>query len=391
MCKASRGSQPEVPIQTVKSYLYPILLGVSALSISLSSAYYSIYGLGALFAGAALQIMVMAGTLEFAKVVLAGFLHRFWKDLPTLLRSYLSVAVVILIVISSMGIYGYLASAYQNSSLELGSVEDRIEMLEGRKSRYTQQIASINQERQGLTSTILTLSQGLTGNTIQYIDPQSGQLITTQSAAARNILQQQLTSARDRESLLSTQVDVFSDSLIVLDNRVFEVKDASSATRNLGPLLFLSQVSGMSMDKVVNILIVVIMLVFDPLAVTMIVATSVSFDVVRKPRKELKVESKKKESSDPQEEFENIPFTQEFKPTNSDQTLVTFEKYFQPPDDPEQQLESSEKNRKVREIRKLGKHYHITYEDGSVDRIHETTYYKFVNDNNIKCDKVRAT
>lgn len=387
MCKASRGSQPEVPIQTVKSYLYPILLGVSALSISLSSAYYSIYGLGALFAGAALQIMVMAGTLEFAKVVLAGFLHRFWKDLPTLLKSYLSVAVVILIVISSMGIYGYLASAYQNSSLELGSVEDRIEMLEGRKSRYTQQIASINQERQGLTSTILTLSQGLTGNTIQYIDPQSGQLITTQSAAARNILQQQLTSARDRESLLSTQVDVFSDSLIVLDNRVFEVRDASSATRNLGPLLFLSQVSGMSMDRVVNILIVVIMLVFDPLAVTMIVATSVSFDTVRKPTK---LNPTEQPESEPVQQFENIPFTQKSTPTvEPDQTFNTFEKYFEPWNESEQQLESSEEKRKIKEIKKLGKHYHIRYEDNSVDRIHEDLYYTFINDNGIQHTSVR--
>lgn len=377
----------------MRSYLYPVLLGVSALSISLSSAYYSIYGLGALFAGAALQIMIMAGTLEFAKVVLAGFLHRFWKDLPTLLKSYLSVAVVILIVISSMGIYGYLASAYQNSSLELGSVQDRIQMLDGRKDRYTQQIASINEERQGLTSTILTLSQGLSGNTIQYLDPQSGQLITTQSSAARNILQQQLNSARDRESLLSTQVDAFSDSLIAIDNRIFEVRDASSASRNLGPLLFLSQVSGMSMDRVVNILIVVIMLVFDPLAVTMIVATSVSFDTVRKPRLKPEPESKQQEASEPQQELVSIPLTEQSEPTEkpsqSDQSLVTFDKYFEPWNEKNKELESSEEKRKVKEIKKLGKHYHIIYDDHSVDRIHESVYYKFINDNGITHTRVR--
>ena len=375
----------------MKSYLYPVLLGVSALSISLSSAYYSVYGLGALFAGAALQIMIMAGTLEFAKVVLAGFLHRFWKDLPILLRSYLSVAVVTLIVISSMGIYGYLASAYQNSSIELGNVQDRIEVLEGRKNRYTQQIASINEERQGLTSTILTLSQGLTGNTIQYVDPESGQLITTQSSAARNILQQQLNSARDRESLMSAQVDAFSDSLIALDNRVFEVKDASSATRNLGPLLFLSQVSGMSMDKVVNILIVVIMLVFDPLAVTMIIATSVSFDTVRKPRKELQIELQQTKASEPVQEFQDIPFTQQEQPTQPESTLNTFEEYFEPNDNQNKELESSEKKRKVLQIKKLGNHYHIMYEDHSVDRVHQDRYYKFINDNNIKSTSVRSS
>lgn len=353
----------------MRSYIYPILLGVSALSISLSSAYYSVYGLGALFAGAAIQIMIMAGTLEFAKVILSGFLHRFWKDLPVLLRSYLSAAVVVLIVISSLGIYGYLASAYQSSSLELGNIQEKIEVIQARKDRYTQQIGFINQERQTLSSTILSLSQGLSGNTVQYVDPRTGQVLTTQSSAARTILQQQLNATRDREALLSKQAEAFSDSLIVLDDRVFAIKEASTATRNLGPLMFISEVSGMPMDRVVNILIVVIMLVFDPLAVTMIVATSVSFDVVRKSLKP--------------EEGQIVEFTQDLEP---DPSLDTFDNYYEPV---KEQLDSSKKARKVSQIKKLGNFYHIIYQDNSVDRIHEDTYYRFVNDNSINSDSVR--
>lgn len=339
------------------------------MSISLSSAYYSVYGLGALFAGAAIQIMIMAGTLEFAKVILSGFLHRFWKDLPVLLRSYLSAAVVVLIVISSLGIYGYLASAYQSSSLELGNIQEKIEVIQARKDRYTQQIGFINQERQTLSSTILSLSQGLSGNTVQYVDPRTGQVLTTQSSAARTILQQQLNATRDREALLSKQAEAFSDSLIVLDDRVFAIKEASTATRNLGPLMFISEVSGMPMDRVVNILIVVIMLVFDPLAVTMIVATSVSFDVVRKSLKP--------------EEGQIVEFTQDLEP---DPSLDTFDNYYEPV---KEQLDSSKKARKVSQIKKLGNFYHIIYQDNSVDRIHEDTYYRFVNDNSINSDSVR--
>lgn len=339
------------------------------MSISLSSAYYSVYGLGALFAGAAIQIMIMAGTLEFAKVILSGFLHRFWKDLPVLLRSYLSAAVVVLIVISSLGIYGYLASAYQSSSLELGNIQEKIEVIQARKDRYTQQIGFINQERQTLSSTILSLSQGLSGNTVQYVDPRTGQVLTTQSSAARTILQQQLNATRDREALLSKQAEAFSDSLIVLDNRVFAIKEASTATRNLGPLMFISEVSGMPMDRVVNILIVVIMLVFDPLAVTMIVATSVSFDVVRKSLKP--------------EEGQIVEFTQDLEP---DPSLDTFDNYYEPV---KEQLDSSKKARKVSQIKKLGNFYHIIYQDNSVDRIHEDTYYRFVNENSINSDDVR--
>lgn len=339
------------------------------MSISLSSAYYSVYGLGALFAGAAIQIMIMAGTLEFAKVILSGFLHRFWKDLPVLLRSYLSAAVVVLIVISSIGIYGYLASAYQSSSLELGNIQEKIEVIQARKDRYTQQIGFINQERQTLSSTILSLSQGLSGNTVQYVDPRTGQVLTTQSSAARTILQQQLNATRDREALLSKQAEAFSDSLIVLDDRVFAIKEASTATRNLGPLMFISEVSGMPMDRVVNILIVVIMLVFDPLAVTMIVATSVSFDVVRKSLRP--------------EEGQIVEFTQDLEP---DPSLDTFDNYYEPV---KEQLDSSKKARKVSQIKKLGNFYHIIYQDNSVDRIHEDTYYRFVNENSINSDDVR--
>lgn len=362
----------------MRSYLYPVLLGLSALSISLSSAYYSVYGLGALFAGAAIQIMVMAGTLEFAKVVLSGFLHRYWKDLPALLKGYLSVAVVVLVIISSMGIYGYLAAAYQSSSLELGSVQERIEVLDARKDRYAQQISSINQERVALSSTILSLSQGLSGNTVQYVDPRTGQVLTTQSSASRSAIQQQLNSARNREAALNVQAEALSDSLIVLDDRVFEIKEASQASRNLGPLIFLSEVTGMPMDRVVNVLIVIIMLVFDPLAITMIIATSVAFDTVRKPVKPEEEEYIDEVVQDPEQQVSDNP---EPKPTSG-----SFSKYFEPL---VEQLDSPKKLRKVSRIKKVGNFYHIVYEDSSVDRIHEDVYYKFVNDLNLNLDSVK--
>lgn len=357
----------------MRSYLYPALLGLSALSISLSSAYYSVYGLGALFAGAAIQIMVMAGTLEFAKVVLSGFLHRYWTELPGLLKGYLSMAVVVLVIISSMGIYGYLASAYQNSSLELGTVEEKIEVLEARKKTYSEQITSLNQERQALSSTILSLSQGLSGNTVQYVDPRTGQVLTTQSSASRTLIQQQLTSARNREAALNSRAEALSDSLVALDDRVLQIQQASQASRNLGPLIFLSEVSGMPMDRVVNVLIVIIMLVFDPLAITMIIATSVAYDAVRKPSGQEPVQEVE-QSAEPLGEPEP--------------SAASFSKYFEPL---KQELDSSEKTRKVKEIKKLGNFYHIRYQDNSVDRVHEDLYYKFVNDNRLNVQGVGPT
>lgn len=367
------------------SFWYPAMLGFSALTISISSAYYSVYGLGALFAGAALQIMIMAGTLEFAKVLLTGFLHRFWADLPTLLRTYLAGSVVVLVIISSMGIYGYLASAYQNSSLELGSVEDRVEVLEQRKQRYLQQVQVLNEEREGLTATILSLSGGLTSNTIQYVDPQTGQLITTQSSAARNILQQQLTSTRQRESVLSSQVDALSDSLLALDDRIFSIKDESTASKNLGPLIFLAEVAQMPMDKVVNILIVTIMLVFDPLAITMIIATSVAFDTVKgqeppsDPEPEPEPEPEVIEEPEPEPEIVEEPIIW---PILFPTTPIPSPPVVAPNVYGEQLIKTSEV-RKVSKIHHVGNFVHVTYNDGSVDRIPERDYERLKNQDKI--------
>lgn len=340
--------------------LYPYLLGISALSISVSSAYYSIYGLGALFAGAAIQIMIMAGTLEFAKVILAGFLHRFWKSLYVPLKYYLSVAVFILVVISSMGVYGYLAAAYKVSSIEMSLLGGETQILEGRKYRYSSQIDALNEERQRITSTILTLSEGLSGNTLQYVDSQTGLLVTTQSAATRNILQEQINIARQRESLLSSQVEAALDSISNIDQQLLNTTQQSSASKNLGPLLFLSEVTGMPMNKVVNILIVFIMIVFDPLAITMIIATSVAF---------LKVSE---ELSVPE-----INSTEE-------------KKHIKVEDPPEPDTPSTKeepltpKNLKIKETRPMSNYIHVTYEDNTHDRIEKNRFKKLEDSNRIR-------
>jgi hypothetical protein len=339
---------------------YPYLLGVSALSISISSAYYSIYGLGALFAGAAIQIMIMAGTLEFAKIVLAGFLHRFWNNLHTLLRYYLSVAVLILIVISSMGVYGYLAAAYKTSSIEMNLLDGEVQILENRKSRYSFQIDTINEERQRITNTILTLSQGLSGNTLQYVDSQTGMLVTTQSAATRNILQEQINIARQRESFLFSQIQVALDSISGIDQQLLSITQQSSASKNLGPLLFLSEVTGAPMNKVVNILIVFIMIVFDPLAVTMIIATSIAF---------LKVS-----------EQSSIP---EISPTEEKEDIKVQDNP-QPDNTPTKEESSSSKNLKIKEARPMSNYIHVTYEDNTQDRIEKNRFKKLEDSNRIR-------
>ena len=100
--------------------LFPYLIALTALSVSASAAYYSVTGLSKLFAGAAFAVIIMAGSLEVAKIVIASLLHQYWKTMNKVLRTYLTLATIILIGITSAGIYGFLSSAYQETATKAG-------------------------------------------------------------------------------------------------------------------------------------------------------------------------------------------------------------------------------------------------------------------------------
>ena len=98
-------------IKLIQRYSFPSLIALSALSVSASAAFYSVSGLSKLFAGASFEVIIMAGSLEVSKLVIASLLYQYWDTLNKYLRTYLTVAAVILVLITSMGIYGFLSAA----------------------------------------------------------------------------------------------------------------------------------------------------------------------------------------------------------------------------------------------------------------------------------------
>ena len=113
--------------------IFPYLVALSAVSISFSAAFYSIFGIGKMFAGASTNVMVMAASLEFAKLVIASFLYRFWDDVNRVLRVYLTIACFVLIVITSAGIYGFLSSAYQETANKVENVDKNTAVITKKK------------------------------------------------------------------------------------------------------------------------------------------------------------------------------------------------------------------------------------------------------------------
>ena len=101
----------------MKERIFPYIIALSALSVSASAAFYSVFGLSHLFAGASTQVIIMAGALEAAKLVVASLLYQYWDSINKLLRAYFVIATFILMVITSGGIYGYLTQLQQTDLL----------------------------------------------------------------------------------------------------------------------------------------------------------------------------------------------------------------------------------------------------------------------------------
>ena len=261
--------------------LLPFIILITALAVSGSAAFYSVFGLGKLFAGAAVQVMIMTSTLEVAKLVIATALHRYWKGLHILFKSYLIIALISLVGITSAGIYGFLSSAYQITATKDALVTKQIDILELKKERFDEYRTEHRDEKSQVVSSITELRKSLSNpNQVQYIDKESGQLVTTTSSSARRSLETQLKDATSRRDKISLNIEAVTDSLTSLDVAIIEAEASSESTSELGPLKYLAGLTGKPMDVVVNWFLFLLIFVFDPLAITLILLANYAFERV---------------------------------------------------------------------------------------------------------------
>jgi hypothetical protein len=256
--------------------LFPYLIALTALTVSASAAYYSITGLSKLFAGAASAVMIMAGSLEVSKLVIATLLHQYWKVMNKVLRTYLTLAVIILILITSAGIYGFLSSAYQETATKSLVVDKQINLLEVRKNSFEKIKEQYILEKQSLTQNITTLRNALGNNNQSYID-RNGRTVMYSSNSNRLAFERQLESAITKDEDLTKKIQTLNDSILNLETQIVQTSSNSELASELGPLKYLSKLTGKPMDEIINILLLVIIFVFDPLAISLVVVASFAF------------------------------------------------------------------------------------------------------------------
>ena len=269
----------------IQERIFPFIIALSALSVSASAAFYSISGLSKLFAGAAFAVIVMAASLEVAKLVIASLLYQYRKVLPKLLKIYLSIACFILILITSMGIYGFLSAAYQETSAKAGSIDSQIALIETRRDNTKEQLNVYTGEKESINKAVADLRSGLANNVIQYTNAE-GVLITTTSSLTRRALEKQLDQAIDRQTTINNKVDVLNTQLFDYETEIVEVSINNDIAGELGPLKYLSGLTGIPMDKIINYLLLTIIFVFDPLAIALVIAANFAFEKLKPKTKE---------------------------------------------------------------------------------------------------------
>lgn len=262
----------------MKKY-FPYVVLISALSLAGCAAYYSVYGLSRLFSAQATAVIIMASILEAAKLITATYLHRYWKKLNILLKSYLTIAVIILMAITSLGIYGFLTSAYQTTSDELMVLDKQINVVEMKKERFQDQLDSYSEEKKQLSSSITELTKGLSNNKIQYRDKETNQIITTTSSSTRKVLQGQLNDFKLERTNVSIKIEALTDSITKLDLQVLDINSGSEVTSEVGPLKYISNITKLPMDNIVNYFVLAFIFVFDPLAVLLLISANKAFEL----------------------------------------------------------------------------------------------------------------
>jgi hypothetical protein len=283
--------------EKIKERIFPFIIALSALSVSASAAFYSVSGLMKLFAGAAFAVGVMAASLEVSKLVIASLLYQYWSTLNRALKVYLMIAVSILILITSMGIYGFLSGAYQETANKDQVVTQQITALETKKKLYEGTRDNILKEKQSLSDLRGSLSKG---STTQYTDKNGNLVVRSNNASIK-----QLDKASQSDDKLSSKVDIVNDSIFSIENKILEIKTNSTTASELGPLKYLSGLTGVGMDRIINYLLLVIIFVFDPLAIALVIAANFAFARLNK-RDETPLEEKVEDMRNVVEAYDDL-------------------------------------------------------------------------------------
>ena len=249
-----------------------ILIGIAALLLAVLAALFSVIGLSKLFAGAGITIIAMASTLEASKLIVTSFLYQYWATINKMLRLYLLISILIVASITSIGIYGYLSGAYQTTKLKYDLTLTQADSLSTKKIYYESLVTTYKTQVQNKNvqlNTLINLRNSQESRATQLVTQYRSSRSADKSAI--NTENSIKTINRNIDSL-NTSIIVFSDSASLMQVAITKLKLKTEISSELGPLVYISNVLNTPMDNVVNMLIILFIIVFDPLAICMVIS-----------------------------------------------------------------------------------------------------------------------
>jgi len=234
-------------VETKNSRLFPYLVGLAAFLVAGSAAFYSVFGLSKLFSGAAIAVVIMAGSLEFAKLVTASFLYRYWDDINRFMKTYLIIGVVTLVVITSAGIFGFLSNAYQGATASFEKESTALLYKQDRLDQLTEDKKFLKEELE---------------------------------AAVDELPDNYRTAKRKLREEYQPKINQINEDMMSLKQEVGDLKIALVETGvDVGPAIFLARVFDTDVDTVVKYFIFMLIAVFDPLAVVLVISYNLTLQV----------------------------------------------------------------------------------------------------------------
>lgn len=235
------------------------LVGLSAIMVASCAAFFSVTGLGLLFYGASTAIIIMASTLEFAKIIVASYLKQGWSEIERTLKIYLTLALVSLMLITSGGVYGYLSDAFQKQSLLLEKMDREISLINNKISINSREI---NRYEQKITN-FSNIRNSQENNLTKLIDKEK----STYRVASM------IKSADLEIKTASKKVDSLNTANVALYQEIEEIKNNNlDLEKQVGGFRFVAEAFNVDLKTAVKWFILLIVLVFDPLAIALVLA-----------------------------------------------------------------------------------------------------------------------
>lgn len=270
--------------------MFKILLGLSALFLAGCGAFFSVKGIGLLFSGSFWSAVVMGSCLEFGKLMATSFIYRYWQKINNLMKMYLISAVVILMGITSLGIFGFLSQAFYSTKSNIDAIESQVSLLQGKKGSLKDQIL-LNSDR---VKTLIDTRKNQENNLTKTLDQSTTTTVTKSGGLFSSDIQEKVIDKKSLE-LKSKTLDTMQSNISNLESNIYKINlnnedlnkqinniddqiinlNKQIASSDIGTYKFIAQAFNLKIETIVKYFILVIVSVFDPFAVCLLLAYNV--------------------------------------------------------------------------------------------------------------------